>query len=784
MLDVSVGSGDCLVMMFPLLAKLHERGATLPFCFPETVCYEHHFPRGWYYFEREQAKKARAAAGEGGSSAGTPATASNANAESLLEQLRASSPFLGHTVTEKALNNPQQQHASEQPKLQLLKKTVKECDSGAIRRTFANAPTSKSPIGSEVVSRTASGSLEVRFLNSALLADFLMNTPETCVLSKNVASTSQRNDVVVAAWTPTVFSIEHRVNHHLLSDESVPLQARGDTYAISNYKEVQCCPLLATRIREAMQQLVWIVAKYERKTVVEFRANFRPDSRPNSTVKYLWFLWADSFRVADHSRPAASLTVPPVGTVGGSGFWDQLEQEEQRKKRAASLVQNGRKKKVSEPGKEGESENSCSPQRTREVSIFSKDEFSPAFLSGGSQSSASPKRSSTAPLEKRPARRGVWPSFTPADDEVDSSVVDKVTTKMDAILAAANRMSKPSDSESKHRNKHLPKIGKSHPPPLAEAGAPSRVGGCALEPMIPLCLLALANEDELVGCETEESTRQTAPIQRKSIVDDVALSPAGSDRDDDDEIQTKSSSHGGGKKSKVIAYRAPAVAAKPSIWRRKLMMIEARQGKRRIATDTPRMRPDEHERQSLSVRSVSLSQQSLAELQSCRSELSRWYGDRVDDEAKVRELASVAGRRASIRDRPRVSVVSFGNRDVEHLDIDSRLRFADLRRRHAAVLDQLADTKYMCHSEEMRSRGPTPIFFDLPKNCPKISTKIIKRIGISVTAENPELDATAIEEFYIVPHQGDVNILWAFDVLSDKVRAACNAVETHFLAGD
>jgi hypothetical protein len=819
--DLSVGSGDCLVLMFPLLAKLHERGASLPFIFPETVCYEHHFPRGWYYFEREASKKLGPSGGAGdGGAAGTGVREDRDARQAQLDKLRASSPFL---------RPPRQAHASGSGamdnRLNLMKKTVKECDSGTIRRMFATPPSSKSPIGSEVVVRMPSGALEVKYLNSSLLAEFLMSTPETCILSKNVPSTALRNDVIVAAWTPTVFCIEHRVNQHALTDESVSLQTRGDTFSISNYSEEQACPLLATRIREAMQQLVWIVAKYERKTVVEFRAHFRPDSRANSAhganKKCLWFLWADVFRVVDIAKPSPSLPTsgafPPL-VVGGvqlsaTDFWDKVEQDEIRRQKSASCAWRCSRDEGSPMAR---SQRSGSDAHGGAAHLT--PERSSPFSDDVSDSPPGRQRSTTAPLtlasrglpKRRRAARGKWPSFTPTDGGVDEHVVAAVSARMEAILRAANRLSRTKPGPEAQGNGEKPKP-KTHgepktldgsqvrsPPAQKSTAPPSRAGGCALQPVLPLCLMpddssAGGRADD--GDEDEELSLAvcSAGATSKSFVagfnpscDSCHENSHPGHAEKNSEETSVSPLHAQAAAAKEIAHRSPIVASTPSIWRKKLIAIEARHSEKkapkgfaRLDMHTPRISHAEQERQASSVRSVSFSQESLADLQLKRSELSRSYIPDPKDMEIFAPPASVASRRGSIRDRRRTSAVSFGTRDMEKMDIDDRLRFADLRRKHAASLEQLADIKYVCHSEEMRCRGAIPIFFDLPKGCPTIDRNAMKKMGFSITAENKELDATAVEEYYFLSHQKE--ILWSFDQLVEAVQKACNRTETAFL---
>src|SRR4051812_41635439 len=48
---LAIGTGDILTLAYQYLFKMSERGVPLPMLCPDTVCYEHHFPRGWYHHD-------------------------------------------------------------------------------------------------------------------------------------------------------------------------------------------------------------------------------------------------------------------------------------------------------------------------------------------------------------------------------------------------------------------------------------------------------------------------------------------------------------------------------------------------------------------------------------------------------------------------------------------------------------------------------------------------------------------------------------------------------------
>jgi hypothetical protein len=343
LVELSTGNGDILVQMFGFLAKMQEKGEKIPIAFPETITYEHHFPRGWFRFEAEtgaeiaaaNAKKKQqqmklAGGGAGSSGAGSlPDGGPNLDATGSTEfQLHSGStqtkPF--HPMPnqrEQEVENRNKTSASDKT---LTKKSSKECDSSTISQVFQGS-TGKGLLCAEIVQRNpATGELIVQYFDEEKLGQFLLNTPEQCILSKFVQSKLPTNDVIIGTWTPTVFTCERRVSVHPLKDINIVPQQRGDTSILSNYHETTCCPMLASKIREAMQRIVWFLEKYEKKVVLEFTAHFKQDKR-----MHVWMLWAETLRIA-----------PPLvrieDTMSASELWDMYEKNEKHRELTRSVT--------------------------------------------------------------------------------------------------------------------------------------------------------------------------------------------------------------------------------------------------------------------------------------------------------------------------------------------------------------------------------------------------------------------------------------------------------------
>lgn len=266
--------GDWVLDFFPLMFKVREKlHEQLPFYCAESIVYEHHFPRAWFYLES-------GGDGDGGS-------------------------------------------------LVLTRRPAKMCASGSIIKSFT-AP-KDFVICAQVMSRNKiTGEVDVHYLDNRRLHEFFVATPEQCVLSKFIRPKEDRNDVIVATWTPTVFAIERRVNNFPLFDKHLPPQKRGDVSVVSSFTEVSCCPLLSVRIRESMQKLVWMIERVEKQSVMELRLHFRHDRKMR-----LWILGCDVLRLETSTRTDE---VRSVSIAHDSDHWQSLLRRSKLQKEAASSL--------------------------------------------------------------------------------------------------------------------------------------------------------------------------------------------------------------------------------------------------------------------------------------------------------------------------------------------------------------------------------------------------------------------------------------------------------------
>eukprot|EP01062_Namystynia_karyoxenos_P031504 TRINITY_DN2338_c0_g1_i1.p1 TRINITY_DN2338_c0_g1~~TRINITY_DN2338_c0_g1_i1.p1 ORF type:complete len:1271 (+),score=327.82 TRINITY_DN2338_c0_g1_i1:66-3815(+) len=267
----TIGS-DPLVGLFPFLERAAKRTA-LPVLIPETVVYEHHFPRGWYWCETndpaERRRKRQDSLRAGGGVPPPPQQQQQQQrgprgARGLLQRQRSrkQSPCAGCP----GLTVP--------PQLQT--KAVRECETKAILESFQSGLRSGQEVVAQVVHRPEGdegrqSGICVDFLDLDGLKRFLMKLPDQCILSKYIApQKGNAEERLHAVWTPQAVLVE-RLRHTGAALQS----ADGGDPASSCV--VLCPPALRVRCEEAVARLVQLVQDLEKMRVIEFECDFKLD---------------------------------------------------------------------------------------------------------------------------------------------------------------------------------------------------------------------------------------------------------------------------------------------------------------------------------------------------------------------------------------------------------------------------------------------------------------------------------------------------------------------------
>jgi hypothetical protein len=129
-------------------------------------------------------------------------------------------------------------------------------------------------------------------------------------------------------------------------------------------------------------------------------------------------------------------------------------------------------------------------------------------------------------------------------------------------------------------------------------------------------------------------------------------------------------------------------------------------------------------------------------------------------------------------ERARASVVLA--RKAEALDVAHRLQYNDVKRQHAAAIEELDDVLYYCTSEELKSREKVPILFDLPVHSPPVPREVMASFGFYLTAENEELDRLYLERYYFTSRT--IHLKWAFEMLKAALEDLCHDHQLKLLA--
>eukprot|EP01065_Artemidia_motanka_P014756 TRINITY_DN1858_c1_g1_i1.p1 TRINITY_DN1858_c1_g1~~TRINITY_DN1858_c1_g1_i1.p1 ORF type:complete len:1115 (+),score=341.81 TRINITY_DN1858_c1_g1_i1:69-3413(+) len=251
----TIGS-DPLLGLFPFLERVSKR-MSLPVVFPETVVYEHHFPRGWYWCEVPGAGRGR-------------------QQRQLLDESDPQNASATPADTDRA------------PLLHTV--PVRECETRAILESFTAGRGRSQGYLAQVVRRPEGDDgrqegLSVQLLDYEGLKRFLMKLPDQCILSKYIPPPkSAPDEVLQTTWT----SESVRVARF----RQTPGKVDGDGGA-----QVLCPPGMQRVCVDAVRQLVAVIEDQEKQRVIEFECTFKLD-RPQRSKKQrgsvrgrLWLLW-------------------------------------------------------------------------------------------------------------------------------------------------------------------------------------------------------------------------------------------------------------------------------------------------------------------------------------------------------------------------------------------------------------------------------------------------------------------------------------------------------------
>ena len=246
---------DPLVGMFPFFERLAKK-IRLPVSFPETVVYEHCFPKGWFWFERSPKAK----------------TLSNKKILELLDRPLANGDEEGRNMEGDFLRTIKSKGCETTVIFESLRKADKLNSSGVV---------------AQVVKRVDADNISVDYLDEKGLSQFLLNIPDQCTLSKFVPPKGSHNEVVIATWTPAKTLVTRRRNRRHINDPDVPLRERTDVEDATCSEQIFSSDILNALLNKTVTKLISEMEKLlEKRHIVEFQAHFKVDPRSR-----IWLLW-------------------------------------------------------------------------------------------------------------------------------------------------------------------------------------------------------------------------------------------------------------------------------------------------------------------------------------------------------------------------------------------------------------------------------------------------------------------------------------------------------------
>eukprot|EP01006_Ploeotia_vitrea_P016811 TRINITY_DN47714_c0_g1_i1.p1 TRINITY_DN47714_c0_g1~~TRINITY_DN47714_c0_g1_i1.p1 ORF type:complete len:811 (-),score=57.85 TRINITY_DN47714_c0_g1_i1:120-2552(-) len=204
--------------IFKVKDKLHEKSLLLNVPFPETIIYEHHFPRGWFIHD------------------------GNGN---------------------------------------ITKRSAKDCDTTSIFESFANNKNCDivASFCYKNEDEGGEGNLQVEFLDVKDLGAFLLKPPEKGVLQKFLLPNGKHNDGMWITWTPFIFFSERWQNKHLLNDSRVAVNDRARVLSVVHCNAVCCAPRIVQKIKDFCHQFVAECYRVEKKVVTKMLLHFKLDKQ-------------------------------------------------------------------------------------------------------------------------------------------------------------------------------------------------------------------------------------------------------------------------------------------------------------------------------------------------------------------------------------------------------------------------------------------------------------------------------------------------------------------------
>lgn len=210
-------------------------------------------------------------------------------------------------------NFPRGWYTSDLKTKEISKRQGKELDASSIYQGFSKSPDPNVGIVASYLcsfeEEDASGAThtvtEVEFFNEESLKEFVgRKSKKEGILQKFLIPKGHRNSVIQAVWSPKVCLVQRRTNCGSIRDK---LQCERDPYVCavtyegpSHYSEEGTCAGHTTEeVKDICGNIVAHFHATEHKTITRMVLYFKVDENDQ-----VWLLFCGSLRVADHDQPS------------------------------------------------------------------------------------------------------------------------------------------------------------------------------------------------------------------------------------------------------------------------------------------------------------------------------------------------------------------------------------------------------------------------------------------------------------------------------------------------
>lgn len=215
-------------------------------------------------------------------------------------------------------NFPRGWYTYDQKNKEMKKKQGKELDTSSICTSFSRSSDSGVDIVAAYLysfeQESGEAITSVEFFTKDDLTDFLNNrkVKREGILQRFLVPKGLNNSLIQAVWSPRVCIVQRKTNRHSINDRSYSAYERAVTYeGPSHYTEDGiCAPKTTAQIKNICSNICQHFSNTEHKNITRMVLYFKVDK--NDLV---WLLWCGSVRISDRQHQSQMpLNLSPIFT--------------------------------------------------------------------------------------------------------------------------------------------------------------------------------------------------------------------------------------------------------------------------------------------------------------------------------------------------------------------------------------------------------------------------------------------------------------------------------------